>query len=118
MENDSLELIGKLTDFVLIVRFLDAFQQGQDSVVGRVHRRRGGWGGFHSCPLDNQVVFIFFSFRPSCLNCLACTFATLLGCELGGSCWTAFLAPFSSQNDGCGILTMCHDSTIRERLRK
>jgi hypothetical protein len=64
MENYSFELIGKLTDLVLVVGFLDALQQIQNSVVGCVHRGRGGRRGFHFCSLYDYIVLTLFGLRP------------------------------------------------------
>jgi hypothetical protein len=62
MENRSFELIGKLTNFFLVVGFLDALQQAQDSLVGCVHRRRSSRLGLHFGPLDYYVVLPSLAF--------------------------------------------------------
>jgi hypothetical protein len=106
MKNCPFKLVGKISNFNVVLRRLDSAQEIQHGAIGSSN--------------GNVRGFIFSGLRPSCLNSFPCALTSLRWCKFRGPGWTALFAAPSPQSDGGRIfLSFCygHDYIIRERSR-
>jgi len=80
MKNYAFKLVGKTSNFRVVLRRFDTTQDVQRSVIGR-----------------------FLGFRPSCLYSFPCALASLRWREFSGPGWATFCAALSPESDGGGI---------------
>jgi hypothetical protein len=107
MEDHPLNPIGKAPEFCWVIRRFDTLQEGEKGIVRSV-RNCVGSSFIHCCSPD-CVVAAFFCLGPSCLDCLACTLATLLRGEFGGSGVTTLLHSEPAERNSGTVLLRCHD---------